>query len=333
MIDNGIIITLAYPESVVMVAEEWYSPFIRFLGVGKKNYVRAGHAALVLIDKHTGVLEYYDFGRYITSQPYGRVRGCDTDHELEFNMKAIIKNGVIVNLDEILKFLATHPKFTHGSGPLYASVCKTVNYKKAHDYIDDLQARNFVRYAAFAKDACNCARFVTDTVIQSTTDSSMRQKLKHSKWFTPSTLGNVVISDTENKIYKISDTGEFLDYNTTVSKENRRLFLDKLKDHESDFAGNLHPKENHEKNEKAQWLSGVGSGAWFELHDISHENMYRFRRVSADGDVDVDGLYRLENTDFDIHSDYEFAHHSNCKSFYVKQAAVVYEFEFVKKYA
>ena len=37
--------------------------------------LRAGHAALVLIDKEKGDLEYHDFGRYITSEPNGRVRG------------------------------------------------------------------------------------------------------------------------------------------------------------------------------------------------------------------------------------------------------------------
>ena len=84
MTNSGIILTLAYPETIVMVADEWYSPYLRFLGVGKKNYVRAGHNALVLIDKTTGVLEYHDFGRYITPIPNGRVRGKDTDHELDF---------------------------------------------------------------------------------------------------------------------------------------------------------------------------------------------------------------------------------------------------------
>jgi len=333
MTNTGLIITLGYPETIVRVAEEWYSPFLRFVGVGKKNYVRAGHAALVLIDKKTGVLEYYDFGRYITSQPYGRVRGRDTDHELDFALKAIIENDKVVNLNEILHFLATQPKLTHGEGPLYASVCNAVNYKRARTYIDGMLSRNFVNYAAFAKDACNCARFVTDALIASVTDLEVQQKLKHSKWFTPSTLGNVVISDTEDKIFKVSDTGEFLPYNTSVSRENRRLFLDRLKAHESNFEGNLQPKENHEKHEKAQWLSGIGSGAWFELHDVSHENMYRFRRVSADGDIDVDGLYRIENPEFDIDSEYEFVHHSNCKSFYVKQHDAVYQFQFVKKYA
>ena len=110
MNNTGILLTLAYPETIVMVAKEWYSPLMRHVGIGKKNYLRAGHAALVLIDKETGVLEYHDFGRYITSEPNGRVRGRETDFELHFPIKAEIKEGEIRNLDEILKFLATNPK-------------------------------------------------------------------------------------------------------------------------------------------------------------------------------------------------------------------------------
>ncbi|NNK40334.1 MAG: hypothetical protein HKP45_06755, partial [Winogradskyella sp.] len=95
-----------------MVADEWYSPFLKYFGIGKKNYVRAGHAALVLIDKNTGHLEYHDFGRYITPEPYARVRGQLTDAELQFPLTASIKNGKIENLEELLTFLATHPKLT-----------------------------------------------------------------------------------------------------------------------------------------------------------------------------------------------------------------------------
>ena len=32
MSSNGIILTLAYPETIVMVSKEWFSPFLRFLG-------------------------------------------------------------------------------------------------------------------------------------------------------------------------------------------------------------------------------------------------------------------------------------------------------------
>ena len=128
MNNTGIILTLAYPDTIVMVSEEWFSPYLRFIGVGKKDYLRAGHAALVLIDKKTGILEYHDFGRYITPEPTGRVRGNDTDNELHFSLKADIdpdsyRDDSIKNLDEILEFLATHPKLTHGDGKLVASVC------------------------------------------------------------------------------------------------------------------------------------------------------------------------------------------------------------------
>ncbi|MEM9679682.1 MAG: DUF6695 family protein, partial [Bacteroidota bacterium] len=116
MKNDAFILTLAYPETIVMVAEEWYSSYMRYVGIGKKNYVRAGHAALVLIEKATGYLEYHDFGRYITPEPNGRVRGKKTDNELDFPLKAIIENDTITNLEDILVFLSTNPRLTHGDG-------------------------------------------------------------------------------------------------------------------------------------------------------------------------------------------------------------------------
>jgi len=86
--NDAFIIAMAYPETIVTHAEEWYSKFLRFIFIGNKKYVRAGHAALVLINKNTGILEYYDFGRYVTPSPYGRVRGRETDFELNFPIKA-----------------------------------------------------------------------------------------------------------------------------------------------------------------------------------------------------------------------------------------------------
>ena len=160
MDNTGVILSLAYPDTIVMVSEEWFSPYLKFIGVGKKDYLRAGHAALVLIDKETGVLEYHDFGRYITPEPNGRVRGSDTDNELHFPIKAEIENDKIKNLDTILEFLGTHPKLTHGDGKLIASVCNAINYQKARTHITKMQNKHFIRYAAFIKDACNTSQFV-----------------------------------------------------------------------------------------------------------------------------------------------------------------------------
>lgn len=330
--NDGIILTLAYPETIVSHAEEWYSPFLRFLFIGNKKHVRAGHAALVLIDKTTGILEYHDFGRYITSSPNGRVRGRETDFELHFPIVATIENDTIKNLEEILKFLATHPKLTHGDGNLYASVCNAVDYKKARQHITEQQNLGFIRYAAFIKEACNCARFVTDSLIASVTNSKIKSALMKSKSFTPSTIGNVVIADTENDVYVVSDKGDIREFKSSVSKENRRLFLDVLKDYKPSLIGTLEPKHNDIKSEHAQWLSGIAAGAWFEIHDLNHHTEFRFRRISPYGNIDCDGIYKVDSEQFKMSIDYKFIHYSNCKFFHIKQNDKVYKFEFLKNY-
>lgn len=330
MNNTGIILTLAYPDTIVMVADEWYSPYLRFLGVGKKNYVRAGHAALVLIDKETGILEYHDFGRYITPEPNGRVRGKTTDCELDFPLKADIVEDDIQNLAEILEFLATHPKLTHGDGKLIASVCKAIDYSKARSHITRMQNRGFIRYAAFIKDACNCARFVTDTLIASVTDRTVKKKLKRSKNFTPSTVGNVILADTEAHVYELRENGQTSKFTGTQRSENIRCFLDRLKDHQPNFHGTLMPKQVTGLHEKAQWLSGIAAGAWFELHHNGSETVFRYRRVSPYGNVDVDCVYGIDNSGFDYHESFEFIQYSNCEFFHVKQKSSIYRFERLK---
>lgn len=330
--NDGIILTLAYPETIVSHAEEWYSKFLRFLHIGSKKHVRAGHAALVLIDKSTGVLEYHDFGRYITASPHGRVRGRETDFELHFPIQAKIENDRIKNLDDILKFLATNPKLTHGDGNLYASVCNAIDYKKARAHITAQQNIGFIRYAAFIKNASNCARFVTNSLIASVTDSKLKSALIKSKRFTPSTIGNVVIADTEDGIYLVSETGEISEFTSTVSKENRRLFLDRLKGYNPSLVGTLEPKHNTTKSEHAQWLSGIAAGAWFEIYHLGSKTEYRFRRISPYGNIDCDGIYKVDSEVFDISTAYEFIHYSNCKFFHIEQKNKTFRFEFQKKY-
>lgn len=327
MDNTGIILTMAYPETIVMVADEWYSPFLRYLGIGKKDYLRAGHAALVLIDKSTGTLEYHDFGRYITPEPTGRVRGKDTDNELDFPIKALIENDTITNLDEILEFLGTHPKLTHGEGKLIASVCNAIDYKKARAHITEMQNKHFIRYAAFIKDACNCARFVTDALIASVTDLGVKKQLERSKWFTPSTVGNVLLADTENYVYEVSEAGEISEFKGSQTTENIRCFLDKLKDHDVNLVGTLVPKPVDDLHEKAQWLSGIAAGAWFELHKTGHDVEYHFRRISPYGNIDIHEAFTVEDDTFDYDLEFEFIHYSNCKFFHVEQEGRVFRFE------
>lgn len=331
MNNTGFIITIAYPDTVVMVAEEWYSPFLRYVGIGKKNYVKAGHAALVLIDSSNGELHYHDFGRYITPEPNGRVRGKRTDHELDFPLKAEIEGDIIKNLDEILLYLANHPMQTHGDGKLIASVCKKVDFQKAKHHIKILMDRGSFRYAAFKKDSSNCARFVTSTLITSVTDKKIKNSLKRSMWFTPSTIGNVVRADTENQVFEVIGDSIF-EFNASVLKENLRCFLDGIPDHEYQITGTLKPKQVNGLNANAQWLSGIAAGAWFEIEN--HQNKlqhYRIRRVSPYGAIDVDAIYKVNCNSFDLEKDYQIIHDSNCEYCQVLQNGIKYRFQFVEK--
>ncbi len=328
MNNSGIILALAYPDTIVRTAEEWYSPFLRFIGIGKKYYIRAGHAALVLIEKSTGTVSYHDYGRYVTKLAYGRVRSKVRDRELDFPLKAIMHQGEIVNLDELLRFLGNNPKLTHGEGRMVASVCDQVDYEKAKNYIDYCLRQGSTTYAAFLKNASNCARFVTDTLIASVTNPKIKKRLKQSTWFTPSTIGNVVLANTTKQVYEV--VGESVSiFNSTSRKVTVRCFLDRLKKHEPNLKGNLEPKPIRSLAENAQWLSGVGSGAWFEIEKLpAITYCYRIRRISPYGDIDVDGIFKVNNPAFDLQQPYEFIHDSNCSYCNILQNDTVFYFSF-----
>ena len=327
MTNTGIILTLAYPDTIVRISDEKLVPYLKYINIGCENYVRAGHAALLLIDVKTGALDYYDFGRYTCPQGYGRVRGKITDNELDFPLAAEIKDGRLINLNELLTFLATNPNYTHGEGKLVASVCKAVNYKMAKAFIMQLQNQDFVRYGAFLKKGSNCSRFVTDTLIASITVKKKKNKLIKSKLFTPSTVGNVVIADTEQMVYEVSESGIISEFTSTPKAENRRCFLDKLKGFQPNLIGNIEPKHVKGIAEHAQWLEGIGAGAWFELYETENTLEFNYKRISPKGNIDVNAVYRIHETGFNYHDTYQFVHYSNCKFFHVEQNGSTYRFE------
>jgi hypothetical protein len=164
------------------------------------------------------------------------------------------------------------------------------------------------------------------------TNSNIKKKLQYSKWFTPSTIGNVVIADTENDVYLVSDKGEIREFKSTVSKENRKLFLDTLKGYEPSLIGTLEPKHNAVKVEHAQWLGGIAAGAWFEVYDLTSELEFRFRRISPHGNIDSDGIYVIDKVGFDINLDYQFVHYSNCLFFHIEQHSIEYRFNYIKNF-
>ena len=96
--NDGIIIILSYPDTIVRPAYwEPSSKIWPIIGIGGKHAVQAGHAALMLIKKGNTEVQYFDFGRYITSYGNGRVRSKETDPELSVPIKAKFENESLFN--------------------------------------------------------------------------------------------------------------------------------------------------------------------------------------------------------------------------------------------
>lgn len=172
---KGSIIALAWPETKVIQEGKWYDVPMRWLGILKDGYYMAGHAALIILKHDTLEFKYYDFGRYHTPSKRGRVRSYDTDPELTLITKAILKNGEISNMQELL-FELQSKKECHGDGKLLASVYHNIDLKKAIDKANRMQTSGTICYGPFAINGSNCSRFVAQ-VTRCATKSWLKKML------------------------------------------------------------------------------------------------------------------------------------------------------------
>ncbi|WP_062062448.1 DUF6695 family protein [Aquimarina longa] len=324
---TGKIISLAFPDTFVKHSDESSTKILLALGLGKHNYIKAGHAAFVLIENKTGKAEYYDFGRYITPQGYGRVRSAITDVELEIPIKATLTSGgKLENTEDFLLWLEANPHKTHGDGRLVASVCDYIHYEKAKNFVLSIQKQGSIPYKAFGRVGSNCSRIVTDTILASTDRVRIRRPLLRNKLFTPSPLGNVEKASFDNPIYQV-EKGELKIYPGSVFKENLTNYFDK----------NIPEikKQDVRKLKKnitnSHFLSGTGSSAYFTLQKSLEENIFKITRYTACGEEDFKGLFKVMDYSFDITKEYSFVYDSNCQYCHVEQHQKKIRFELVKR--
>lgn len=316
---DGKIIVLAFPDTFVQLSDEFMCRVLPFFGLGTRTHIKAGHAALVLIHNETGISRYFDFGRYVTPEGKGRVRGANTDAELHIPIKAQIFNGELINLEEFLLWLDAHPEKTHGSGRLVASVCESIDYKLALEYITTLQKSGSIPYKAFGKIGSNCARFVTDTILASTTNSTIQKRLRRNKRFTPSTVGNVEKSALNNTVYQVVG-GRVGLYASTALRENLTNYFDK-----KIIRLPLHSKQTFKIPESAQLLTGTGSSAYFNL-EITSEREGIVTRFTELGEQDFKG-YTYFPEGFSTKETFKFIYDSNCQFCTLQQGDRIFRLE------
>ena len=279
-----------------------------------------------MIKKNDSRINYFDFGRYITTYGKGRVRSSETDPEIIIPIQAIFKKDELFNLKEILLWLEKYPEKTHGNGRLIASINHKINYNKAQEFIQNLIEAKELPYGAFIKNGTNCARFVTDTIINSCTDKKIVLKLKSSYLLTPSPIGNTLKGKTQNIVYSVKNQLIKEYKNRSIIKEYKKTFFNKF-ENELNLIGTELPDKDQFYLDNATWLSGIGSGAWFKIEKKLNDNFYKIVRYCYKGNKDFEAIFSVNKSCFNHKEEHQFLHPSNCKEVIVKQNNKTYTFK------
>ncbi len=326
--NDAFILPLAWPDAYVFTAGAFYDKLYRFFRVNNSGKYRVGHAALIMIRKEDGLIEYFDFGRYITPFGKGRVRGTLTDPDVSISLKAKIKHNQIENLEEIIAFLSNNNRLTHGEGRLLASVCQDVNYNLAKEYITNLQLQGSVLYGAFSRGYINCSRFVTESLIHGCTVPKIRRKLKYLVIGTQSPVDNVFNGRTDKFVYEAEHGkvkkikggrlkslaiyyGGMLKRNYSKGKDIPRSSFIPKPEITPELPGEIH------------WLTGTGAGAWFTV-EKADDNRLWVARYGEDGQNDYRNLFEYP-TGFSLDEPYEVIYDTNAEWATFKQSDQIFK--------
>lgn len=329
---NAVIVPLAWPDGLVASAYLKYDTTMSWFNLCKNGFYKAGHAAMLLIHTDTGEVQYFDFGRYIAQHKYGRIRSARTDHEIHFGIEAKVKDGEILNREEILQYTAAHPQ-THGEGTLYAGFYPGFDFMRVLRHIERRQRKNQIRYGAFTVGGTNCSRFVAQTMAKFLPFGKKLQLLY--PWYgTPSPLGNI-FNSPEQRMYiakggrvREMDVSQWIRQYKILKK--KITFGDHYRKKVPEFhlsrKGSFEPRQRPDNiGANAQWLGGTGSGAW---HELAQQKDHRvlFRRVQQNGHVDTERWFVLPK-EFDLQQDYYFQHGTDCSRLYIRQGETVLHFQ------
>src|SRR5690606_2670739 len=176
---------------------------LKWAGIVKNLNFKVGHAAIVLVNRRTGLLAYYDFGRYVTPRGYGRARSAASDPRLVLSTRAQVDTGgTIENLQAILTELHQKESATHGGGRLFFSVADGLSFGKATHFAEELVNQGPIPYGAVARGNNSCSRFVAQVLLAGwETGNSVKRRIKFPESGKPSPMSNVVYASPAHLVY------------------------------------------------------------------------------------------------------------------------------------
>ncbi len=320
------LIPIAFPEALASSEGMWYHRLLGLSRISNNGYVRAGHAALALVDVSSREVFYADFGRYITPRGYGRVRSRFTDPEVRLDVQASFgADGQLANLDEILRYLYHHPEKTHGAGALYASCFYSADGERARQTLRQWKDRGLIPYGPFRPSNTNCSRFVRSFMMDCIHQGHERwQAFQWSRMLTPSTLSNVKAGAADDHYYRVADSGlERLSVSQLRDDVLQSVFR---KPKQAPAVANHHKAPSPAPSEVSHWLGGTGSGAWFELRDTQEDlASIVVARVEPDGEEIFERRFRVANGSRPTaNQKMHVVHGSNAEVCYVRQGSHTY---------
>ncbi|MEC3879039.1 DUF6695 family protein [Parapedobacter flavus] len=326
--NQDLALVMAWPDQTARGDERWMA-ILKQLGVVKNLNFKVGHAAMVLVHRKTGSLAYFDFGRYITPRGYGRARSVESDPRLALETRAQIDNkSRITNLETILDELHQIEAATHGGGRLFFSVAQGLSYEAAHRFATRIVEQGPVKYGAIAIGNNSCSRYVAQVLLAGlVNEQAARRRITLPESIKPSPMSNVVNASPDRTIYCYHE-GEL----ETIRMSRWRSLgfqVDQLLHNFStgkskglpcdNKPGNIaEPKRPKTLPATAQWLGGIGEGAWFTLERAVDNNTFVVAKYAANGHEE----YRVAcsgNHPINPDMPYQFTYHCHHKHHMVTQ--------------
>lgn len=282
-------IILTWPDATIRGDEKWMM-FFKKIGIVKNLNFKVGHTGVVIVKRATGEMLFYDFGRYITPRGYGRARSKFSDPRLSLDLKAEIKDQQITNMQEIASRFEDLKGAMYGEGKLYFAIADKINFEAAKSYGDACVDQGTFPYGALAKRNNNCSRFITRMLMKASQKYAWYHGINFPETLKASPISNVVNAQAHRMIYAY--TPEVGLTNFKMNRWQSFMFLIKqLADNVNLQKSKLLPddliigKMNYDLKptavpENAQYLGGVGDGAWYALQQVENNHILISRHTS-----------------------------------------------------
>lgn len=316
---DGFAVAIAWPNFRGKQAGSWYDPIMRFLGINRNFHYRVGHASLVLINAQ-GECFYFDCGRYEAPYQKGRIRDSQSDCGLTIQTKAILEQGIIANIEDILTEIQLNES-CKGSGILKSAYC-AVDFELAYSRVKRVQDEGIIPFGPFVRPGTNCCRFVQQAIINGNPNAADRWKLKLLFPLLPKPA--TIIRLLPNKI-RIPPREKLPGFKTVLHRFDG-IVDTRYRYQKSNVRATLEEPEKPEPvPSEAQWLGGEVAGSWFHLYQL--KDKYCITRYSENGVQVCRGNFRKRSKSvFESSQPYSFSYLTHCSKATVIQGNQVFEF-------